>query len=1048
MKQKIFTSTEAALKCGISRSRFRKITNNLKLEPVDFKPAPHGGQAEKCWTIEQIELVQEARKTQKKSAIIPATEISATITEQVPRDPAAVVHSLEAANLLPEPQEGKKITPSTEQGAPIISSNKSTAIIAQGGGFVQHLENLPEEIFSAPRFFKVNPDKTPAIKAWQQPNNQKLCTAINGSLVGFDISGHGRGEEYALLDFDHVLNPSTGEFVTELAKSWYQWIRDTLKPCYCERSISGDGLHIIIKPTPDKFKRIVNKDGEGVLYLDKNFDAPSTTRAKIEIFHKQSARYCLLTGNLFETTSRDITSGEGADQVLETLLTQIKLQYQAEHPTPKQKPADTYKDFAPDIKDLINRINTTVTPAELEAKNYLHRSEHGAPHPTGYICPWCNSGTHEHKTGALTWYDTPTPHFTCHAHSCGGDIIKFLSKVYGIDNHGKDFFTLLKRAADEFGITYDPKIFEPRTFAAMDDDEYDDDPTAPRTQDRLPDCPVNLRVPAGFTISNRGIWYEMPARKQGAEPKLIKVANTPIIPTKAFREHGNGITSYEVAIKKKGKWWRATVDGRTLQDPRKVLDLANDSASILEPRLLPRFFADTLIDINLPETTVYNQPGWHGDHFIDPCGGDGYRVCRAGFDYQREFETKGDPELLKKYFIDACNFGGAVARIFSGTSLAAPLIRRLNAPNAQIQLNSTSGGGKTALNKINAAIFGNPLELIRTFAATEKNRQAVAAAYNDLPSFFDEMETMTGKRAEEQLSQMIYSYSEGKGNQANKRNGEARQAFRFYGSRLMTAERPILKENDPLGAYKRLNQFRPTKLFDDDFAGELHIIAENNYGHFRRTWTNFIAEHIDEIKFIYQNFNKFFIGAHRELNPTQVKGITLAAIALQFFLVAIGAQDTFNDQAAEQDINSAISMLPTAAELSDTHRAIKELNSYVASHEKSFIRPVKDIDTGNIIEIGTSTPVCLGKIFDTGEVAFFPTELRKILVDELKFTNADKLISEWNDQGDILITKENRTTDVIKIDKKTYRVIHFKANIITSDIDSAETTYYEDRVLL
>ncbi|MGD7418489.1 DUF927 domain-containing protein, partial [Ralstonia pseudosolanacearum] len=98
--------------------------------------------------------------------------------------------------------------------------------------------------------------------------------------------------------------------------------------------------------------------------------------------------------------------------------------------------------------------------------------------------------------------------------------------------------------------------------------------------------------------------------------------------------------------------------------------------------------------------------------------------------------------------------------------LLATLIQPLNILNAQIQLNSKSGGGKTALAKMTAAIFGNPRELIRTFGATEKNRQAVAAAYNDLPTFFDEMETMSGKRAEEQLSQMIYSFAEGKGNQA------------------------------------------------------------------------------------------------------------------------------------------------------------------------------------------------------------------------------------------------------------------------------------------
>ena len=94
------------------------------------------------------------------------------------------------------------------------------------------------------------------------------------------------------------------------------------------------------------------------------------------------------------------------------------------------------------------------------AKGYLMRSEKGAPYPTGFICPWCGSGTHIHKTGALTFYDTPNAHFACHACSNGGDVINFLSKIYGIDNHGKEFFSLIRKAADVFALPYDPTIFE------------------------------------------------------------------------------------------------------------------------------------------------------------------------------------------------------------------------------------------------------------------------------------------------------------------------------------------------------------------------------------------------------------------------------------------------------------------------------------------------------------------------------------------------------------------------------------------------------------
>ena len=73
----------------------------------------------------------------------------------------------------------------------------------------------------------------------------------------------------------------------------------------------------------------------------------------------------------------------------------------------------------------------------------------------------------------------------------------------------------------------------------------------------------------------------------------------------------------------------------------------------------------------------------------------------------------------------------------------------------------------------------------------------------------------------------------------------------------------------------------------------------------------------------------------------------------------------------------------------------------------------------------------------------FPTELKRILEDELKFASADKLIAEWKEQGNIPITDKGRTTHKIRIGKETYNVIHFRAGIIATDTDSAEINYYE-----
>ena len=579
-----------------------------------------------------------------------------------------------------------------------------------------------------------------------------------------------------------------------------------------------------------------------------------------------------------------------------------------------------------------------------------------------------------------------------------------------------------------------------KPMSASDDDSEEE---FVWTQDMIKSCPVNLRLPGNYLFNHKGITLVVPPKKDGDNPKYVCAARTPIIPTKIFREPKQNTYTYEIATLIRGMWQTTEIAGRALADPRSIITLADSGALIDEPKLICRFINAVIsLNPNLQEIKAYEQPGWHGDKFIYPTGGKDYVVRRAGFDYTEEFATRGDPDVLKKTFLDACQKGGAVARVYFGTALLSALVQPLNILNAQIQLNSKSGGGKTALAKLAAALFGNPRELIRTFGATEKNRQAVAAAYNDLPNFFDEMETMSGKRAEEQLSQMIYSYAEGKGNQAQKRDGTARQAFRFYGARLMTAERPILKENDLRGAYKRLVQIRCPKLFEDQFAADIHFISENNFGHFGKSWTEFIPVRLKEIREILSGFGKIFADNPQNIEPTQLKTVTSALVALQYFLICIGAQAAFDDVAAARDIKEIIKLLPTNAEIDDTTRALESLSSYVASHEKSFMRDETSNETGKPIEIGSWGTVCSGKLFDTGEVIFFPTELKRILEDELHFASAEKLIAEWKEQGNIIITDKGRTTHTIRLGGKTPRVFHFRANVISTDKDSAETQYY------
>ena len=563
----------------------------------------------------------------------------------------------------------------------------------------------------------------------------------------------------------------------------------------------------------------------------------------------------------------------------------------------------------------------------------------------------------------------------------------------------------------------------------------------PTTKKAIADCPVDLILPEGVIFNDEGIKIEDTDKPLDINDKrpIFTACQNLVVPTKIFREPSKHVTQYEIAIQTGKIWRRKVFDGRTLQDARSVSELGNFGAHIAEPRMMAKYFAK-IIALNesngrLEEIRSYAQPGWHDDDFSEfayPTGGDDYVVLRLGFDFKKEFATRGDAEKWKKTFADAMNRGGAVARIFTGTALAAPLVRPLHTSNMQIHIHGDINNGKTALELLAASIYGDPTKLFRTFESTPKNRQAVAAAYNDLPTFLDEMETRPTKEMEKALPQSVYAYFTGKANQANKRDGTAREPFYFSGARLSTGERPILSDNDQTGAFKRIVQIRCKKLFDPKFAATLYPFTENNFGHFGQEWTSYISKHADIIRKQFNSYVPIFT-SQKIYEGTQVNSVVAAATAYQYFLICIGAQSVFDEDAFTKDIVAILELLPTNEEISGSERLLRALRSFVDGHPKNFVTQTKSTAPDEHLEDveAASFSETYGKIFNNGEVAIYPTALKKIIEKELGFASSETHITKWNEEGKLITTGDRPNQHRISVcDKKKY-TIHFRAGILS-----------------
>ena len=453
-------------------------------------------------------------------------------------------------------------------------------------------------------------------------------------------------------------------------------------------------------------------------------------------------------------------------------------------------------------------------------------------------------------------------------------------------------------------------------------------------------------------------------------------------------------------------------------------------------------FINAVISLNhdLPKIKSYNKTGWTTEDcedFAYPSLNSGAVVRRVGYDYERIFKAKGDPDAWKQKFQEITEQGGAVARIVIGAAAAASLVKPLQLPNLQVHINGRKSIGKTPLLQFAVSIHGNPTfgALTHTFAATPKNRLDKATAFSDLPLIFDELESIS-KRDAEKLPEDVYNFYLGVGRQAQNKDGTARETKAFSGARLTSGEHPLVESFGNAGEFKRVLDIHCSDLLEEEFASNLYGFCANNYGHFGEQWIKYIIKNRELISKNYHQtldtvkFNQKISGNENDL--TQLRMLILAAVAYRHFKICIGLSNLETDADAmntdmSNDISNIMCTLPTAEDIDDTKRAIDFLKSFTAGNEKFFMHEVNKPEFNN--EFTHITSECFGKIFKNGEVAFLPHALKKILEREGGFKSADKLINEFRDKGYLRHTNGLNSFQT-KINGKNTRAIRFVSRVI------------------
>ena len=885
------------------------------------------------------------------------------------------------------------------------TSQDATGISGKIFDKTNRLANLPEEILLLKRFFPVKitakGKKVPCIENWENPANQMFIQDALGKKtghVGFDISGHAQSADFFFVDFDHIFDDSDNIVFPEV-KKWFNYL--STAETFCEKSVSGKGCHFLFKPTQGIFPKLTGGAHCSIFFDKDNRDT------KIELFYLQN-RYCLVTGDVLNCPpNTNIVEGEIADEFIQQLLNNLSFDHSRLTDSDNQKvPADV---SVKEVQKMLEVIPCDKMP---------------------YFDWW--------KIGAIIHH---------HFGKDGFELWRAWSEIdqarYTFEACQKVWSNLDKRAELNIGkpATIGSLIFFAKKFGykpqknSIETPALADDDSNARTQDFINDCPINLRIPTNFEFSNKGIRHITPPREGKDEPPKVKVvARTPLIITKVFTETKFFDTQYEVGIKIGNKWRFVTTNARTLQDPRRILELAEKDALIEEPAFLAKYFT-RLIACNrdiIAKIKVYTQPGWQGDKFIYPSGGTDYICSRNNVNYEELFAIKGDPELWKQKMQEiTCSNQGNLKRITLGAFYSSPMLKILHLPNFWLHIQGPKNYAKTPLVKFGVSTYGNPAEtyLLRTFDSSPKNRVAMAVAFNDLPQALDELETLSPKEIAE-VQKSVYDYVSGMDGQKNQKSGDVRAVTRFRGVRVSTGERPILEQNAKGGAFKRCITLHISEpLFSDEEARKLHIFCEKHHGHFGRIWTTYISEHEEEILTDFENVVADIQSKAKEFEPAHVRACAACAVAFWHFRHCLNLDSKFEWTLARADAYLILKNLPTQDEISDTKRGIDLLASWVDAHPKNFIEEHED--SGDFIS-ALSFGETSGIKFADGRVAFFPQPFRRIVETELHLPSYEKFLNELFDEGKLICPSQREKAKQIKINKKNIRTYLFKAGVLVN----------------
>ena len=502
------------------------------------------------------------------------------------------------------------------------------------------------------------------------------------------------------------------------------------------------------------------------------------------------------------------------------------------------------------------------------------------------------------------------------------------------------------------------------------------------TQTLLPDCPIDLIVPPGFSFSLGGIEQVQMTEANGE--KRFLASGSPIVLTARIFNVDTDQEKIELCFKYYNQWRRVVQARSTVFNSRSIIKLADYGLDVTSEssKYLVKYL-QALSHVNMqgiPLQYSVSRLGWrnHETEFVLP----------QRTPYRIELDDDGD---ITSAYTESGTLEGWLqmasevrkypyARLVLAAGFAAPLLRiSPHRRNFMLYFWGTSGGGKTAAIKFALSPWGLPDQLMASFLTTKNGLERKLQLSSDFPVGINERQVAGGGRdKQEQLEYITYMLEGGKGKGRASKTGLQRTAsWRVIG--IANGEEPLTKENSIQGVKNRVLEINTSPILPDALSRACHV--SDQYGIAGPRFMDCVLQQKQSVGAVYNDIS-VYMGQHFwGYSEAHLSAVSLLATA--DYLVSLWLFGEESNQAMQEALGmagEAMQALPTKDQLSDVARAWEFVENWISANAAKFIRNRDDHYTPPLLGFWKDDKLCiypegLTKAFEDN--GFSPSKLLK-----------------------------------------------------------------------